>query len=316
MVLLSRMTDRRLMQTAETVGASERVLELWDLTTPSKLFEVAHLNVGPQLTAFSPDGGRLALAHTQLDGSQSFRLLDTESGRTVVELTNVRQTFEMAFSSDASLLYCHYQRPDDKYALAMFDTESGRQLWARDDAWSAGFTRLGSLMYYTNRFDNGLEFVDGATGITQAVTASDWTAWQAPSFSSDGRFCAIEGFVRAPQRFAEGSWLATIWEKWFARGGYGVTVLETETGREPVRVFSREGERWSSSHLSDDGSTLVTVAHPRGVPRLLQVWDVSGRRAWTWAIAASGGVAFGLLGVKWIWVRTRRARTKRGERRA
>src|SRR5437879_4455276 len=68
------------------------------------------------------------------------------------------------------------------------------------------------------------------------------------------------------------------------RGGNRITiVLDVATGSELLRV-----SRQTTSHLSDDGETLITSAELGADDRLarINVWDVSRAHAWKWTLLA------------------------------
>lgn len=269
-------------------------IEVWDLQS-SQLRFARETGLMAPTWELSPDGQFIALVN---DGAQTnLEMIEIATGRTLWK-HETRPGRECKFSSDSSLCCLrHWHGPGDVKVLTMFDVASGRMLWERASDTPPQFAGDAAIMLHQEPRNVPPEFLDAHTGRSIATAPIDVDGWQiASELTPDRRHVLLHGRQsrrRAPY-FWE-AWLENRWPDVFGDHVPAVSVLETATGRELLRIL-RHGS--NSRQLSDDASTLLTVDAADGDAEnrfIARIWDVRPTKAYLSAIAAAMGMGVVLL---------------------
>jgi WD40 repeat protein len=241
---------------------------------------------------FSRDSRLVAVWLDELADEDSLEIIDTAKGTRIASCP-AKSIHALDFSRDSTLCWVSH---GPTWTLSVFDVSRGDVMWQRP--MTGGPVRLCDA---TNALliDEPVEIIDMTTGRSRTPFPKDFsTVERSPQLTPDGRFFAIAGTrVRdgPPER-----WLP----EWFGRNVPGVVVIDTENGREVMRL-----NRWGQILLSDDGSTLVISELMPENQMVLRVWGVSTARAWIWAVTALLLAALGIWLSKWGWRQWRRRTT-------
>lgn len=188
-------------------------------------------------------------------------------------------------------------------AFTMCDAATNRELWLTRSHCMLDFSPNGKWVSCAQSHGSIKEKLDARSGISQGK--SYWS--QGESQSRDGQLAIGDGENHGLPEGAFWDWIREHLPPWLLPSNDSVTVVETETGRERLRVrlddqyATRLDAAQASTHmtlLSGDGSALMSVyqgfdnaGHEGGA--LVRVWDVNPHRAYGWSIASS--VALGIV---------------------
>lgn len=283
-------------------------VDVWDLATFTLRFNRQVSPPGYWNAEFSPNGRRLALLC-----ASDFLLVDGGTGQLLCSYT--MEGFQHGCFSPDSSLWLLLHGAQNKETLTVFDAARGRVLWEKPGRSALSFFGARGILRQVNDI---VELLDAASGDRLGepltVTTTENPPFQTPIIrsyllteSADGRHFAFAGRLRRQRDlpFAE-SWLARWWPNQFGDDVRAVTVLESATGREVLRL-ANAGNQSDRLRLSDDAGTLVTGDAYDDGRMVVRVWDVAPTRAWLWAIGAAAATGFALLALRWAW-RRRKAR--------
>lgn len=263
---------------------------------------------GLWMLAFAPDSRRAAVWRIDPGGDVNLVLVDTPSGRAIAQVVMPPLQFA-TFSPDSKLVHCQTQ-PEDRHF--MLDAATGKRLWEKKTVGWLNNYGQGSDLVFQEDHDKRYQLLDGPTGAVRLTLPLDFpTQNHLPSFTPDGRRLVIRGWrqLQREPHFWE-TWLAKWRPAIFGDELEGVIVVDTSTGQELLRLVNR-AQVGDGRYLCDDGEILVTIDGDENDPdgAVISVWEVSPRRAWTWALGVVAAACVLACMVRVSWKKWRRGPT-------
>jgi WD40 repeat protein len=202
--------------------------------------------------AFSPDGGRVWLAHTSVNSS-TVRGVEVPGGEQFVEFNALPNLRGLACSPDGKRLAAsnHWG------VVAMYDAGSGKELWKSAKTGKETFGLLyapdGSMVFNKGAGEGGVRRRDAKTGkeLAPLELGEGWLASEM-AVSPDGKVLAV-----------------------MARGGGGKFIIywDWRAGKELRRERHPEKSLVGGLAFMPGGRQLVTIAYKE-----IDVWGVSGHK--------------------------------------
>jgi WD40 repeat protein len=270
--------DGRTLAAASAVGTGDDAavrIRLWNLMDAgAEPVDVRGPDGLATVLAFSPDGATLAVGVS--DGVQ---LADTATGQPLGEtLSSGRNIRAIVFSPDSSMLAMVVSAPlDAKSNIQVWDIRERERRWEPVNIGGAGsviaFTPDGASLAVST--DEGIGFVDTATGDVRSDTLPTESGVTAIAFSADGRTFAVASGPSGTVR---------LWT--LADETPESTSLDGQESSVAALAFSRDDQMLVAGH-TDGTVQLWSTTRPEADPIVLR-GHVGGVR--TVAFSADGEV--------------------------